>query len=102
MATNTSHLTNTAPAVPVPRVLWVLILRTVLLFAAIAGIFGIGRIVDPRAPWSDQLIWTNVAIVAVDVVTITLVAHLVHREGGRLRDLIASAGSTWPGGCSRC
>lgn len=88
MATITPPPTHTAPAVPVPRVLGVLILRTALLFAAIAGIFGIGRIVDPHSAWSDRLIWTNVAIVAVDVVTIAVVAQLVRREGGRLRDLI--------------
>lgn len=63
-------------ALALPAIGLLLVLRTVLLFVA-RGLLG-----------EERLLLLNAAIVAVDVISVLVVAVLVHRVGAGLRDLI--------------
>ena len=69
-----------------------LLMRTVLLFA------GTG-IVLPFVDWSYNraLLWANVTVVIVDVITLLVLSRLLARQDRRLRDLLAPSwsGTAW-------
>lgn len=65
-----------------------LLVRTALLFAADAIAFGIGRALDPATTWDEVLIWSNVSIVLVDIITIALVAVTLKKSGSGLGALL--------------
>lgn len=74
---------NRLPSVGWPVLIGVLLLRTVLLFAAnlaMLPIFG---------NYDRTLMWPYVTLVIVDVICIILIAVLLRRRGQTLRDLIA-------------
>lgn len=79
------------PALPLPAVLGVLALRPVLLAVSwLVLLLAVGAAALPGA-----LLWQNVVIVAVDLVSIAVVVALLHRHGRRARDLIALRASDW-------
>ena len=69
-----------------------LLMRTVLLFA------GTG-IVLPFVGWiyNRALLWANVTVVIVDVITLLVLSRLLARQDRRLRDLLAPSwsGTAW-------
>ena len=69
-----------------------LLMRTVLLFA------GTG-IVLPFVDWiyNRALLWANVTVVIVDVITLLVLSRLLARQDRRLRDLLAPSwsGTAW-------
>ncbi len=65
-----------------------LLLRTALLFAGDAILFAIGRTIDPATTWDQVLIWSNVTVVVVDVITIALVAVALKQSGSGLGSLL--------------
>ncbi|MFW6599385.1 CPBP family intramembrane glutamic endopeptidase [Propionibacteriaceae bacterium Y2011] len=65
-----------------------LLWRTAWLFAADAVVFGVMRLVDPATTWGSALLWANVSIVVVDVLTIVVVAYSLRRVGSSLRTLL--------------
>ena len=69
-----------------------LLMRTVLLFV------GTG-VVLPFVGWiyNRALLWTNVTIVIVDVITLLVLSRLLARQDRRLRDLLAPSwsGTAW-------
>ena len=73
-------------------VLVLLLMRTVLLFA------GTG-IVLPFVGWiyNRALLWANVTVVIVDVITLLVLSRLLARQDRRLRDLLAPSwsGTAW-------
>ena len=73
-------------------VLVLLLMRTVLLFA------GTG-IVLPFVGWiyNRALLWANVTVVIVDVITLLVLSRLQARQDRRLRDLLAPSwsGTAW-------
>lgn len=78
-----STLASRLPSVSWLILIGVLLLRTVLLFAAnlaMVPIFG---------SYERTLMWPYVTLVLVDVVCIVLIATLLRRRGQTLRDLIA-------------
>ncbi|MGI8459786.1 MAG: CPBP family intramembrane glutamic endopeptidase [Propionibacteriaceae bacterium] len=84
---------TTSPSTPALRPLVILLgglllLRTVALFAgdgiAYALLGALGR---PDA-WAQALLFSNVTVVAVDVLTVAVLVAVCRREGRRLRDLI--------------
>lgn len=89
LRTPTTH----APALPgsatgLPTTLILLFSRTALLFAA-AGVLYALSATGVLDPWPRPMIWLNIAIVAVDVITLVLVTRVLHREGRTLRELFA-------------
>ena len=73
-------------------VMVLLLMRTVLLFA------GTG-IVLPFVGWiyNRALLWANVTVVIVDVITLLVLSRLLARQDRRLRDLLAPSwsGTAW-------
>lgn len=65
-----------------PVIIGVLLVRTVLLFAA----NGIVTLIT--GSYTQALMWTSVTIVIVDLVSIAVIARLLRRRGRRLRELI--------------
>ena len=67
-----------------PLILGVLLLRTVLLFA------GTAVLTPLLGGYHRALIWSNVTIVVVDVISILVIGRLLHRRGETLRGLIGA------------
>lgn len=77
---------------PVRTSIAVLALRPVLLFAT----FGLIHLLSsPDRLMVNLVVWQSVLIVAVDLITIVVVARLLHRQGRRVRDLVAFRRSDW-------
>lgn len=88
MTTSQQNPPATAPAVAAvspQAALGLLFLRPLLLFVS----FGILWTLPTAGERGDNLIWQNVAIVVVDIVSLLAAAALLRRAGGTLRQLIA-------------
>src|SRR5690606_11394254 len=68
--------------------LGLLLVRTVLLFAGAGLLYAVGRAVDPTTTWDRMLLWSNVSIVVIDIITIALVAVALKRSGSGLGALL--------------
>ena len=74
--------------VPIVLVLGLLVMRTVLLLLGDGVSFGIARTFNPDATVAGVLLYSNVFIVAVDVITLLILMAVLHREGKTLRSLL--------------
>lgn len=79
---------------PLALLVTLLLLRTVLLFAGHGIAHGIARLADPAATWDGTLLWSNVTIVVVDLLTVLAAAWAMRRAGGSLGALLRT---TTPG-----
>jgi len=71
-----------------------LLMRTALLFLGDAIALGLLRLADPDVGWNDAVMWGNVTVMVVDVVTVVVVAVVLQRAGSSLRALLRT---TTPG-----
>lgn len=67
-----------------------LVMRTVLLFAGDGLVYGLLRLGAPDTTWNDALMWSNVTVIVVDIVTILVVAAVLRRSGSSLRSLLTT------------
>lgn len=65
-----------------------LMLRTVLLLVGDGASYGIARAFDPDATLAGVLLYANVFVVAVDIITLAVLVAVLRREGTTLRSLI--------------
>lgn len=86
LATNHSATTHatTGPGIPLPVIIGVLLLRTVLLF-------GGSLVLTPLVGgYHRALAWTNVTIVPIDVISLLVVRGLLHRQGRTIRGVLGA------------
>lgn len=74
--------------VPILLVLGLLLMRTVLLLLGDGVGFGIARTFNPDATVAGVLLYSNVVVVAVDIITLLTLIAVLHREGKTLRSLL--------------
>ncbi len=67
-----------------------LLLRTVALFAGDGLAYAVVRALGRPEAWSQALLFSNLTVVAVDLVTIAVLVMVCRREGRRLRDLLGA------------
>ena len=79
---------------PLLILIGLLLLRTVLLFVGDTIAYGIARTLDPAATWNQSIVWSNLSIVAIDVVTVIVVALVLRRAGSGLGAILRT---TTPG-----
>jgi len=65
-----------------------LLIRTVLLLLGDGATYGIARMFNPEAILASVLLYSNVFVVAVDIITLAVLATVLRREGKTLRSLI--------------
>lgn len=63
-------------------------MRTILLFAGDGVVYGIMHAVQPSTTWDDAVVWSDLFIVGVDVITVIIVAAAMKRSGSGLRALL--------------
>lgn len=75
-----------------PLTLTLLFGRTALLLLTAGVLYALAAagVLDPWPP--RPMIWLNIAIVAVDLITLAAVTRVLHREGRTLRELFAWGG----------
>lgn len=73
---------------PILIVLGLLLLRTVLLLLGDGVCFGIARAFNPGATIAGVLLYSNVFVVAVDIITLLTLIAVLRREGKTLRWLL--------------
>jgi membrane protease YdiL (CAAX protease family) len=73
---------------PIALLVGLLMLRTVLLLVGDGISYGIARAFDPGATLAGVLLYTNVFVVAVDIITLAVLVAALRREGMTLRSLI--------------
>ncbi|HHV22969.1 MAG TPA: CPBP family intramembrane metalloprotease [Propionibacterium sp.] len=80
------HSSIASPRVPAswPVIIGVLLLRTVLLFATTTALIPV------TGSYLNALAWGNVTIVAVDIISVIVIAALLRRQGRSLRELIGA------------
>lgn len=84
MTTSPLGIESPRASVGWPVLIGVLLLRTVLLFAGTAAL-------TPFAgSYLQALVWANVTIVVVDIISLAVVGALLRRRGGSLRELIGA------------
>ncbi len=81
-----SHRSTRTTSVAV--VAGLLMLRTALLLIGDGVSYGIARSFDPDATLAGVLLYSNVFVVAVDIITVATLAWALHREGKTLRSLV--------------
>lgn len=74
--------------VPIALLFGFLVFRTVLLLVGDGVSYGIARALDPDATLAGVLLYTNVFVVAVDIITFAVLVAVLHREGTTLRLLV--------------
>ena len=94
-ATSASPTHSSSPRFPTPQstatiavLAGLLLLRTVLLLVGDGVTYGIARALNPDATLAGVLIYSNVFVVAVDIVTLAVLAMVLRREGATLRSLV--------------
>ena len=65
-----------------------LLFRSVLLLIGDGATYGIARVLNPQATLASVLLYSNVFVVAVDIITVAVLATVLRREGKTLRSLI--------------
>lgn len=65
-----------------------LLLRTALLLVGDGVTYGIARSFDPNATLAGVLLYSNVFVVAVDIITLAVLAWVLRREGKTLRSMV--------------
>lgn len=74
--------------VPLAVLAGLLVLRTLLLLIGDGVSYGIARAFDPDATLAGVLLFSNVFVVAVDIITVAVLAAVLRREGKTLRSLV--------------
>lgn len=74
--------------VPILMVLGLLLMRTVLLLLGDGVSFGIAQAFNPDATVAGVLLYSNVVVVGVDIITLLTLVAVLHREGKTLRSLL--------------
>jgi membrane protease YdiL (CAAX protease family) len=88
-----STLTIDRPSTATVRPAWLLlagllVLRTVGLFAGDGVAYAVASALGRPDAWSQALLFSDVSVVVIDLVTVAVLVAVCRREGRRLRDLI--------------
>ena len=86
--THEPQLPSSSSRTPLAILVALLLLRTVLLLIGDGATYGVARMFNPEATLASVLLYSNVFVVAVDIITLAVLMTVLRREGKTLRFLI--------------